>query len=84
MTQPKVRIPVKFTDVYDGVEHERVAYVDVTVPDQDADIEEWADDQIRPHTGDGNAVDKDAGYFAEIVSFHARPDLVGREFEWGV
>lgn len=79
---------VKFTDVYDGEEHARVEEIDVTAPqlvgeELDGDlIEDWADEEIRPHTGDGNAIDKNAGYFAEIMSCDEYPSLVGREFEW--
>ena len=76
---------VEFTDVYDGEEHIRRDTVEVDTPpastEEDA-LEEWAEENLLEHTGDGNAVDKDAGYFAAIVACPDRPDLVGKEFEW--
>ncbi|UAK38409.1 hypothetical protein K8O93_00990 [Gordonia bronchialis] len=82
-----MKLTVKFTDVYDGEEHERVETIDVNEPSDltfgDA-LDDWAYDEIFPHTGDGNAVDKDAGYFAEIIACDEAPGLVGQEFEWGV
>lgn len=80
-----MQMTVKFTNVYDGEEHINSATVEVdTPPDVDADDElhEWATDNLYPHTGDGNAVDKHAGYFAAVISCPERPDLVGKEFEW--
>ena len=76
---------VEFTDVYDGEEHIRRDTVEVDTPPaatQGDALEEWAEENLREHTGDGNAVDKDAGYFAAIVACTDRPDLVGKEFEW--
>ena len=76
---------VEFTNVYDGEEHISRATVEVDTPPNSGDadaLEEWAEENILPHTGDGNAVAKDAGYFADIVACEERPDLVGREFSW--
>lgn len=77
---------VEFTNVYDGEEHCSRATVEVDTPpnggDEDA-LDEWAEENIRPHTGDGNATCEDAGYFADIVACADRPDMVGREFSWG-
>lgn len=72
---------VKFTDVYDDEEHERTQAIMVSAPPSD-DLEEWAETNISPYTGDGNAITKNAGYFAEIIECGDRPELVGREFEW--
>ena len=75
---------VEFTSVYDGEEHISRATVEVEAPPVDEDdLDEWAEENLRIHTGDGNAVDKDAGYFADIVTCAERPDLVGSEFSWG-
>lgn len=72
---------VKFTNVYDDEEHEHTQTIMVSAPPSD-DLTDWAETNILPHTGDGNAIAKNAGYFAEIVEFGDRPELVGREFEW--
>lgn len=76
-----MQLTVKFTDVYDGEEHPRTETIDVPTPT--GDLDDWADDHLRPLTGDGKGTG-DAGYFAEIVASPADPSLVGREFEWGV
>jgi hypothetical protein len=78
---------VEFTDVYDGREHIRVEQVNVEAPGaDDDDLDDWAHDNIRPHAGAGfdDTGGSEAGYFANIKSCAERPDLVGREFEWGV
>jgi hypothetical protein len=83
-----MKVTIQFTDVYDGKEHVRVQEIDVaapprhTGPESDDDLDAWSDDVILPHTGDGNAISKKAGYFAEIVACDEYPSLVGREFEW--
>ena len=79
-----MRMTVKFSDVYDGEEHVRTEDLDVKSPAAGEDLEDWALNNIYPHTGDGNAVDKDAGYCTEITACGERPELVGEEFEWGV
>lgn len=76
---------MQFTNVYDGEEHINVCTIEVDTPPADVDaddLEEWAEDNLLPHTGDGHAVDQDAGYFVDIVACPDRPDLVGREFSW--
>lgn len=77
---------VEFTSVYDGGEHIRRDSVEVEAPPVDLnDYDEWfewAEENLYPHTGDGKAVSKDAGYFAAITACADRPDAVGREFEW--
>lgn len=81
----ELELTVKFTNVYDGAEHVNTTTIDVEVPsdtDFDDDLDEWSYDNVYPHCGDGNAVNKDAGYFAEILDSPQEPRLVGREFEW--
>lgn len=74
---------VEFTNVYDDEEHICRASVEVDEPPRDAaELREWAEDNLYPHTGDGNAVSKHAGHFADIVACAERPDMVGKEFEW--
>lgn len=79
-----MRVTVEFNDVYDGEEHVRTEELDLPAPGREEDLEDWAFDHIYPRTGDGNAADKDAGYFTEITACSERPELVGKEFEWGV
>jgi hypothetical protein len=78
---------VEFTNVYDGGEHIRRDRVEVDNPPVDTDDVdewlEWAEENLRPHTGDGKAESKAAGYFAAITVCTDRPELVGREFDWG-
>lgn len=76
------QIKLHIENYYDGdvVITEPVAYV--TVPDDD-DIEDWADDQILPLTGTGRT-EGNSAYFVTITEFSARPDLVGRKFEFGI
>ncbi|CPW71915.1 hypothetical protein [Mycobacteroides abscessus] len=77
-----MQLTVKFTDVYDGVEYPRTS--SISVPDPSGDIDEWADEYLRPMTGIRNMPHDESGYFAEIVECPGRPDLVGREFDWGI
>lgn len=80
---PHMWMVVEFTDVYDGEEHIRRDTVEVDAPPAgDGELRWWAQENLYPHTGDGNAAGKGAGYFAGIVACPERPDLVGREFQW--
>lgn len=55
----------------------------VTVPEGPADdLDEWALDQLYPLTGTGRTKG-DSFYTVTVLKFDARPDLVGREFEYG-
>jgi len=77
---------VEFTNVFDGGERIRRDRVEVDNPPVDMDDvgewREWAEENLRPHTSDGKAESKDAGYFAAIAACADRPELVGREFDW--
>lgn len=78
-----MQITVKFTEVYDGEEpspHRET----FDVPEPVADLDDWAYVYIFPRTGDGAHPSGDAGYFVEVVACDQHPELVGREFEWGV
>lgn len=79
-----MQMTVEFTNVYDGEEHISRATVEVDAPPSEGDdeLEEWAEENLYPHTGDGNAIDKDAGHFADIVACAERPEMVGKEFQW--
>lgn len=77
-----MQLTVKFTDVYDGAEHPRTETFDVPEPPGD-DIDGWAYDYIYARSGDGRS-HSESGYFAKITACAVRPDLVDREFQWGI
>lgn len=80
-----MRMTVEFTSVYPDGEQVRTAVLDVENPGVTEDeLYDWAGDNLQPHTGDGKHTSGHAGYFAEIRDCADRPDLVGREFSWGV
>ncbi|MFT4044855.1 MAG: hypothetical protein QM673_16970 [Gordonia sp. (in: high G+C Gram-positive bacteria)] len=82
-----MEITVRFTNVYDGGEHVHDETLVVPAPaaeDFDNEFEEWSDDNLFPHTGDGNATDRDATYYADVLACASCPDLQGREFTWGI
>lgn len=78
-----MKLTVLYTDVYDGEEYPRTESVTVPAPAIGEDLDDWAYDHIHSRCGDGRDHDE-SGYFAEITACDERPDLVGREFEWGV
>ncbi len=83
MVDGKVEIQVRFIDIYDDIDHVHTEKIYVRPLAEDDDLDEWAFDEIFPHTGDGNASGKHAGYFAEIIDCTEDLGLVGAEFEWG-
>lgn len=76
-----MQLTVKYTDVYDGEECRHTETFDV--PEPRDDLDEWAEENIRPRCGTSNFEHDEAGYFAEIVACPERPDLVKHEFVWG-
>lgn len=76
-----MQLTVKYTDVYDGAEYPRTETFDAPVPV--GDIDDWAYDHIYSRSGDGRS-HGESGYFAKITECPERPDLVDREFEWGI
>ncbi len=76
-----MQLTVKFTDVYDGTEYPRTETFDVPAPS--GDIDDWAYDNVHSRSGDGRS-HSESGYFAKIIGCVERPDLVNREFEWGI
>lgn len=80
-----MKMTILFTDVYDGTEYPRTETIDVADPPApDADFDDWAYDEIYPNTGTANFAHDESGYFAKITECPPRPDLVGREFAWGI
>lgn len=81
-------ISVTIENVYedgDTVETE-VTGQEVPLPaDEDVadDYEDWAYEHLFPLTGTGKE-GGDAAYFLKVTAFDERPDMVGREFEWGL
>jgi len=82
-----MELTARFTNTYDGEEHVHDEILTLPTPtsvDFDEDLQEWSEDHLFPRTGDGNAIDQDAGYFVEILACAECPTLVGREFAWGI
>ncbi len=82
-----MEITARFTNIYDDEKHVHDETFDVPAPtpsDFDDDLDEWSEDHLFPRTGDGNAIDKDAAYFVDILACDSCPELVGREFAWGI
>ena len=81
-----IKLRATFENIYeDGEEVTNVYDLDVPEPEvglNEDQWEEWAYDNLFPWTGTGRE-DGDAGYFVTIDQCEARPDLVGKEFEWG-
>jgi hypothetical protein len=80
------RVEIKVENHYgdDVVRLEKVLAIPVPeVDDAEDEYEEWAEEHLYPETGTGRT-EGDACYFVTITRFDERPDLVGREFEWGV
>lgn len=77
-------ITVKVENYYsDGHEstHEAVVLAPANLgPD---DVEQWFEDDVYPHTGDGHGVGKDLGscYVATILATD-NPVLLGLTYEW--
>lgn len=73
---------VRITNVYPGEErvHDRVVTVDAPTPADLADtdlLDEWATEQLLPHTGEGpDYSDVDAGYFVEVLGAPTGYDLL--------
>ncbi|GAC58391.1 hypothetical protein GOHSU_38_00300 [Gordonia hirsuta DSM 44140 = NBRC 16056] len=80
-----VPITFRFVDVYDDEPHVQLETLMAPPPPiaTPTELNEWADDHVFPHTGDGKAIDKDAAYFAEVTVCDSQPELVGVEFAWG-
>lgn len=80
-----MQITVGFNDIYNGEEHIRIESFDVPLPSTD-DVDDgyldWSTNCIFPRTGDGNASNKEAGYFVLVTACSDFPRLVGTEFEW--
>jgi hypothetical protein len=73
-------ITVKIENTYsDG--HQSTSEVLLHPPT--ADLDEWFQDVVWPHTGDGHGVDSDLGscYTATIIATDD-PALLGKSYEW--
>ena len=76
----KVRIRV--TDTYeDG--HEAVHEHDVDAPDDVDDLEQWWEDEVFQHTGDGHGVKHPKlGSMHVVIVIGGPAELLGKEMEW--
>lgn len=81
-----MKLTVKIDNVYPDGTVTRVMMVDVPAPevvDRGDHESEWAEDHLLPLTGTGRT-EGDAGYFVEITECREVPELVGRNYEWGI
>lgn len=67
----------------DGHESERTIHLPAPTGDISGDLDEWFNEAVFPHTGDGHGTDSSLGscYTASIVDA-ADKTLVGKSFEW--
>lgn len=80
-----MKIELKIDNIYeDGEEITTRAGTDVPAPGEGEELlDAWAEEHLLPLTGTGKA-EGDAGYFVTITACDERPDLVGREFAYGI
>lgn len=73
-------VKVKIENVYsDG--HESESEVVVAAPD--GDLDEWWNEVVHEHTGDGHGIDPDIGSCLTATIIEADdPALVGQSTEW--
>jgi hypothetical protein len=76
-------VTIKVENTYeDG--HESVVEVDVDAPEDADDLEDWWQDTVFPHTGDGHGIGTKLGSWHEVTIIRADDDkLVGLNMEWG-
>jgi hypothetical protein len=77
-------ITVRITNHYSDGHHSEHQ---VTVPAPTGSLEDWWEDEVWPHTGDGHGADDEnlgVCYTATIISAGKgdNPQLVGEENEW--
>jgi len=73
------KVIVRIENAYsDG--HESEAEVSVAAPH--GDIEEWWQDEVFPHTGDGHGVDGLGSYYKATIIRADKKELVGQSMEW--
>lgn len=75
-----MHIEVTIDNVYDDGTVTTHEVADVPAPT--GDIDAWAEEHLYYLTGTGRT-SGDAGYFLKVIACEI-PELVGREFEWGV
>lgn len=79
-----MKVKVKITNDYSDGHHSETE-VDIDAPDslRAHDLDDWFQDRVFPHTGDGHGIDFDGGscYTATIIDAR-NPVLVGAEHEW--
>lgn len=73
-----VRIENSYTDG-----HESKSIVTVREPNEGEDLDDWFQDAVFPHTGDGHGIDSGLGscYTARVLASDD-PALVGETNEW--
>lgn len=86
MSTDLVSVELVIDNIYeDGEEIQTTVRTTVHAPptldENDDDYQDWAAEEIMPHTGTGKT-EGDAGYFVKCVA-SSWPALIGREWEWG-
>jgi hypothetical protein len=76
-------VTVRIENTYeDG--HESVLEVEVESPEVPTDLEEWWEERVWEHTGDGHALGSGMGAWYEATIIEADDaSLVGLSMEWG-
>ena len=75
MTTVIVRIENAYSDGHES-------QTDVPVRAPGGDIEEWWQDEVYPHTGDGHGVDGLGSYYKATIIHADEEELVGLSMEW--
>ena len=73
-------VTVKIENCYsDGHESKH----EVVLPSPRGSLDEWFEDEVFPHTGDGHGIDQELGYChtATIIATDTEEHL-GAEYEW--
>lgn len=71
-------VKVQITNTY--ADRDNTVIVEVAVPREWPDLEDWWEDVVYPETGDGNG--GDAYTEAEVLECDTFPALVGEKWDW--
>jgi hypothetical protein len=75
-------VKVEITNTYADRENTEVVEVSEPAGVDEETLEEWWEDEVFPHTGDGYG-DSETGYYeAKVLGSVTFPELVGKTCEW--
>lgn len=79
---PPGKVKIRVINTYeDG--HTSTQHYDVVEPDRFDDLEQWWEDEVFHHTGDGHGVDNPKlGSMHEVTIVGGPAELLGKEMEW--